>query len=462
MAQTLGIGLDFGTSNTTAAVYDGDRVSFIRLDDLTEEGIIMPTALYLDREFTSTVGSGALLKCLHDNTGRKIVLTDKEVGCVTVHMGEMDRDYFIERDRSFTTTVKGKIDEQLPGRLFRSMKTYLGNQGHIRFDVFGRKFKLEAILTIILRSIFQQIPTSSAEKQVELFIGRPVRYSGNNSDASTIALERMAVTCGNGGREDVSFMMEPEAAALSYFHSHANKVRENILMFDFGGGTLDLCIMSREEKTFQLLGTAGIPRAGDNIDKMIFHRFISPLLGAGLEQEYDFHFSEFEENLLNWQSTYLLNQSSYMEKINNLIKEGGRGAEAGRRLKKLIRCNGSFQLMELVEQAKIELSEAETSSIVMDEIDLEVELERDELEGILDPVYKDMDSVVQEILSKTKLEKDSIHKIVCTGGSSRIPAVRRHISELLGLEPEVWDSFRGIAAGLSIAAFNKLHIHRSQ
>jgi len=134
----VGIGLDFGTSNTTAAIFDGSHMHYIKLDNYTESGIIMPTALYIDREYAPTVGSEALGRCLKDNTGRKIVMTDKEVGCVTVHMGEMDRDYFIERDRSFTTVVTGKIDASLPGRLFRSMKSYLGNKGNPQFDVFGK------------------------------------------------------------------------------------------------------------------------------------------------------------------------------------------------------------------------------------------------------------------------------------------------------------------------------------
>ena len=100
----------------------------------------------LDREFHSSTGSEAILKYLQDNTSRRIVLTDKEIGCITVHMGEMDRDHTIERDRTYTQVITGKIDAELPGRLFKSMKSYLGDKGDPRFDVFGRKFRLEAIV----------------------------------------------------------------------------------------------------------------------------------------------------------------------------------------------------------------------------------------------------------------------------------------------------------------------------
>ena len=449
----IGIGLDFGTSNTTAAVFNGQDISYIRLDDRLEEGVIMPTALYLDLEIKAAVGSGAIIRYLEDNTGRRIILTDKEIGCITVHMGEMDRDHSIERDRTYTQVLTGKIDAELPGRLFKSMKSYLGDKGDPRFDVFGRKFSLDAILTVILRVVAEKIIDFKQDDEFSICIGRPVLYSGTAADSDAVAIERMRQSSSRAGLENFTFMLEPEAAALSYAHDHASVENENILVFDFGGGTMDLCVLKRLEGDVQFLVAAGIPRAGDNIDRMIFKEKISPLLGAGLSISHNFYYSEFEENLLNWQSTYMLNQAVYIEKINMLIKYGGSEAEKGLRLKKLIRCNGTFQLMELIEQAKIELSEQDSTSIVMEEIDLNVNLTRAELEEILVPVFQDIDQVVRLVLEKANLDREQINRIVCTGGSSRIPAVRRHIEFLLNKGPEEWSPFRGIASGLAVAAY---------
>lgn len=447
----IGIGLDFGTSNTTAAIYDGTSMHYIKLDNHRESGIIMPTALYIDREYAPTVGSEALRKCLSDNTGRKIVLTDKEVGCVTVHMGEMDRDYFIERDRSFTTVVTGKVDAALPGRLFRSMKSYLGDRGNPQFDVFGKKFRIEAILTVLLRYIHNQIKIETGDLDLHLHVGRPVLYSGTDSDPNTIALERMEQTCRNAGINRVTFIMEPEAAAISYLHSHRETKEENILIFDFGGGTLDLCILKKESEKYKVLSVSGIARAGDYIDRMIYRKKIFPLLGEGLHKDYDFHFSDYEQNLLNWQSTYLLNQAIYIEQINNLIKKGGAVQKIGERLKKLIRNNASFLLMESLEQAKIELSEKEETEIVLEEIDLKVSISRVELEKIISPMLSDIDGVVVEALNRAGLEAMHINRIICTGGSSRIPVIKGHLTKIFGDKIEQWDSFRGIAAGLAVA-----------
>jgi hypothetical chaperone protein len=451
----IGIGLDFGTSNTSAAIYDGQNFHYIKLDHMTESGTIMPTALYLDREFSSTVGSAALVRCLEDNTGRKIVLSDKEVGCVTVHMGEMDRDHFIERDRSFTTVVTGKIDSNMPGRLFRSMKSYLGDKGDPKFDVFGKKFRIEAILTVILRYIHEQIKSEVGDLNLHLFIGRPVLYSGTDIDPNNIALERMKTTCANAGIPRVSFLMEPEAAAISYLHSQEETSDENILVFDFGGGTLDLCILKKENEFYKVLSVSGVARAGDYIDKMIYRKKLFPFLGQGLSLEQDFHFIDFEENLLNWQSTYLLNQAKYIEQVNQLIKVGGSVGEMGVRLKTLIRENGSFLLVESIEQAKIELSEKEKTEIHVEEIDLHTELTRVELEQIISPILTDIDQVVSNALKGAGLSSEKINRIVCTGGSSRIPLIQNHLKGIFGDKIEQWDSFRGIAAGLAVAAYKE-------
>ena len=450
----IGIGLDFGTSNTTAAIYDGSDFYYIKLDHFTESGTIMPTALYFDREYKATVGSEALSKCLKDNTGRKIIMTDKEVGCVTVHMGEMDRDYFIERDRSFTTVVTGKIDSSLPGRLFRSMKSYLGDKGNPQFDVFGKKFRIEAILTVILRFINSRIKLETGDLDFHLFVGRPVLYSGTDSDPNTIALERMKLTCSNGGIKRVSFLMEPEAAALSYLHTHLHKTRENILVFDFGGGTLDLCILNKTGEDYKVLSVSGVAKAGDHIDKMIYRKKIFPEIGQGLNREYDFHFSEYEDNLLNWQSTYLLNQAKYIEKINDLIKKGGEVEKISLRLKQLIRKNASFLLIESIEQAKIELSEKEKTRIIIEEIDLNIEITRNEIEEIINPLLEEIDKVVHVALERALLDSTRIDRIICTGGSSKIPLIRKHLQSIFGDKIEQWDSFRGIASGLAVASFN--------
>ena len=75
---------------------------------------------------------------------------------------------------------------------------------------------MEAILTIILRHIAEKSTDFTKENEFSLCIGRPVLYSGTAADSESLALNRMKLSGARAGMENFSFMLEPEAAALSY------------------------------------------------------------------------------------------------------------------------------------------------------------------------------------------------------------------------------------------------------
>ena len=64
-----GVGVDFGTSNSTAAVYDGDSVLLIPLEG---DDPIMPSATYIDRDLQTLTGQSAIDRYIQDNTGRTV------------------------------------------------------------------------------------------------------------------------------------------------------------------------------------------------------------------------------------------------------------------------------------------------------------------------------------------------------------------------------------------------------
>ena len=67
----LGIGIDFGTSNSAAAVFDGEQVQLVRLESYDD---IMPSATYIDRDLQSMTGQAAIDQYIGDNTGRTVEL----------------------------------------------------------------------------------------------------------------------------------------------------------------------------------------------------------------------------------------------------------------------------------------------------------------------------------------------------------------------------------------------------
>jgi hypothetical chaperone protein len=458
--KTIGIGLDFGNSNTTLAVYNGREIRYIKIDRLLTKGTVMPSALYIDRAYAVETGSLALTRYLEDNTNRKIRLSEVNVGTIEVHMGEMDRDYFIERDRSFTAQLHARVDQDLPGRLFRGLKAYLGSHSETRFKVFNKTFKLEALLNMLLRTI----RVRGEEEGVtfsSLHIGRPVRYEGSRDDESGKAVLRMSAALKYAGFPSAVFMEEPIGAAWSYMEEHSLKEGDTILVFDFGGGTLDLALVRLSAGEHKILGIKGMAKAGDWIDRELFKAILFPLLGKGEEishrrddgvlTSYPFPFSDFEEMLLNWQSTFLLNQAKYLEEINTAVKEGGETSAKLNRLSKLIRCNGSFPLLKLMEQAKKDLTDSPVTRIDFEEADIHVEITRDQLEEVISPLIGDIHLLIEDLLKEAG--GPDVDRVVCAGGSSLIPAVRAVLESHFPGRVEEWDPFRSIAAGLAMADF---------
>ena len=83
----IGIGIDFGTTNTAAAVYDGERVSLVELDAPSQ---IMPSATYIDSELQTLTGQAAIDRYIADNVGRTVELVSEVVGESTLMVGDPD------------------------------------------------------------------------------------------------------------------------------------------------------------------------------------------------------------------------------------------------------------------------------------------------------------------------------------------------------------------------------------
>src|SRR5438094_499323 len=119
-------GLDFGTSNTSLAVWDGERSDVLPLDPIA--GAAMPTVLYVRRDGSSSVGRPAIETYLEDNRTR----------------GPIKREYLplgfkMVSSNPFQKPVDAVIltDVNSPGRLFQALKTFLGDELDVRTNVFG-------------------------------------------------------------------------------------------------------------------------------------------------------------------------------------------------------------------------------------------------------------------------------------------------------------------------------------
>lgn len=214
----VGVGIDFGTTNSTVALYDGDRVRYLPLDP-DDGGAVMPAALYLSRQGQAVVGRGAIDRYTSDNAGRTVRLSPEEVGIISVTVAGTDQtDTSIEAQGGAITNTFGVhawVDQELPGRLFRSVKRWLGNSSLDRVRVFDRGFRIVALATPVLARTAEVI-AEAAREGAPIYVGRPVRYEGRNADANDVAVAHMTEACGYAGLRGVELFPEPIAAALSY------------------------------------------------------------------------------------------------------------------------------------------------------------------------------------------------------------------------------------------------------
>ncbi len=457
--KKLGIGIDYGTANSAAAIFDGHRLKLIDLDRASPVPSIMPSALYLNREFFPKVGWQAIESYLGDNVERKINLEREEVGEFLLSIDTRD-GYFEDWIK-----VNAFTDRDLPSRLFRSVKTWLGSVNLNTLKVFDRDLNLIALVTPVLEHTRKRILQSTelyGEGSLAPYIGRPVQYSGGNADTNRVALERMNQACQYAGFESSVPYPEPVAATLSYLWNGNMWEGSTYLTFDFGGGTLDLSVVSYSQKGFTILGTHGIDIGGDTIDQKIYREKVFPELGKGAlvtssnvkdTGKVQFRFNEFEERLLTWQHFHELNRNELRELIVQGMREGGTVKERLARLLKLITYNQSYQVFQAIETAKRALSENEKATIDVPTVDLCIAINRHELGEIVADILVDIEETIARTLDLAGCSCEDIDAVVCTGGSSRLPPVRNLLQRLFPEKLVEHSTFTGIATGLAIANF---------
>lgn len=461
----LGIGVDFGTTNSTIACFDGERHRLLKLDPGTG-AVVMPTALYLDRALKPTVGQPAIERYLNDNQDRSVEPSREVVGVIEVTVSETEQTRGLPQDDGAiidTYLVHAMTDQELPGRLFRSTKRWLGEASIEGVRVFGREVRIVALITPVLRVIAERIQRDAGAADAgPIHVGRPVRYEGRGDDSNATGAGRMHEALVHAELPGAKLQPEPVAAALSYLHAHPAGVGGPVLAFDFGGGTLDLSVVRAGAASHQVLASHGLRIGGDHVDQLVYRSHVFPELGEGVlydrpigptVRRVRFAFERFGERLLNWPLAYQLNDKRTLDVIEQAMATDGASCERLERLRELIEGNHSYRVFRAIERAKCELSEQPGARIVVDELDLDVPIERSELDALLAPMLDDVRRALSEVVERAGLSDDDIAAVVRTGGSAQIPAVGALLEERFPGRVTSHDTFTSIAAGLAVASF---------
>lgn len=349
------IGIDLGTSNSAAAVVIGGRPVIIPSSEgVTLYGKAFPSYVAITKDGQLLVGEPA----------RRQAVMNPE-GTVTGFKRKMGTDY--------------------------------------KYVLHGKEFTPQQLSAFLLQKI---------KRDAEAFLGEPVKkavitvpaYFNDNQrqatkDAGTIA-----------GLEVVRIINEPTAASLAYGLDKQDK-EMRIMVFDLGGGTLDVTILEFGGGVFEVKATSGDTQlGGTDMDKVLV----------------DYIVSKFKQDT----GIDLTRDPMAMNRVR-----------------------------EAAEKAKIELSTVYETEINLPFIaqdssgpkHLTMTLTRAKLEELVRPIVERCAGPMRQALADAKLRPEDIDKIILVGGPTRMPIVREFVKNFMGKEPERGiDPMECVAMGAAI------------
>ncbi len=350
------IGIDLGTSNSAAAVLEGGKPKIIpSAEGMTMYGKAFPSYVAFTKDGHLLVGEPA----------RRQAVSNTE-GTIQAAKRKMGTDH--------------------------------------KYKVNGKEYTPQQISAFILQKIKRDAEAFLGDKVEKAVITVPAYFDDNQrqatKDAGTIA-----------GLDVIRIINEPTAAALSYGldKAHAHKV----LVFDLGGGTLDVTIMEFEEGVFEVKSTSGDTQlGGTDMDNAVV----------------DFLIKEFK-------------------KLDGIDISKDKVAMQ--------------RLRESAEKAKIELSTVMDTELNIPFLTANHEgpkhfsykLTRAKLDQIIEPIIKRCKNPIEQAIADAKISMKDIEKIIMVGGPTRMPIVQKFVEDATGKKVERGvDPMECVALGAAIQA----------
>jgi molecular chaperone DnaK len=350
------IGIDLGTSNSAAAALIGGKPTIIQAAEGTSVG---------GKAFPSVVA--------FTRDGQLIV-------------GEPARRQMISNPEGTVLAAKRKMGTDF------------------KFNVFGKEYTPQQISSFILQKIKRDAEAFLGETVDKAVITVPAYFNDNQRQATKDSGEI-------AGLQVVRIINEPTAASLAY---GLDKVQKDlkIMVYDFGGGTLDVTIMEMGGGVFQVKSTSGDTQlGGTDMDNALV----------------DYVLQEFR-------------------KQSGLDVKNDKAA--------------MMRIREAVEKAKIELSNIVTTEINLPFLaydattgpkNLILTLTRAKLEELLRPIVERCRTPMMQALQDSKITPSEVDKIILIGGPTRMPIVRQFVASVMGKEPERGvDPMEAVAMGAAV------------
>lgn len=419
------LGIDFGTTNSAISFSDGKRIHTFQVDAKLPN--LLPSLIYVSKNFENYVGTAARDVYLEKNTDRPSLFKPITVGTIRLDVGDAGGYAEIEQN------VIVMIDVLSPGRLIRSIKTGLRTMEYNGSTIFGRYYRVEELIAILLKQLVAVVEPLIGEPITQIVMGRPVKFSDSKA-VDQAAEDRIVKAANLVGIEEVTFLPEPIAAAYAYHRDFDRPT--NSFIFDFGGGTLDLTVARLGGDEPEILATEGVLIGGDDFDKRLFESLL-PHFGKGAlltMERMDGSVSErplpehIWGSLLDWQTVEEMKQTDTLDMIEEAAQTGNSTDPRGMRaLHELVHRNLYYKLLRRVEEAKVDLSRHAETRLVFSEQSIEIDelITREQFDQMINMEVATIAKSIERVLANSGLTANDIEQVVPTGGSSQIPIFQR-------------------------------------
>jgi hypothetical chaperone protein len=418
------VGIDFGTTNSSIAlVREGvvEEVQFIARGGTTRSS---RSLLYLERERNSLKASS-----VRSWTGQAAV------------------DHYLEAN-----------EEDVHKRLIQSLKSHLAARSLTGTEIFGRQYRFEELVARILRDLRQRSSEAFGFDVTKAVVGRPVMFVGAAKEADNeFAEQRLRSALHDAGFQEVSFAMEPVAAAHAY--QAANAADGVALIGDFGGGATDFSLIRLTRGESRVLASTGVALAGDAFDARIVRRLISPALGS---DSFSRSFGKdlpalpawIYRRLEHWHTLSFLRTREVRDMLRSTERRASE-PEKIHALRTIVEDDLGYLLHQAVQRVKAELSESQQATFVLDTSTLRLQqhVTRAEFEMWIAPELEQMAHGIDALLAKAGLDATAVDHVFLTGGTSLVPAVKQIFVERFG-EARInsGDVFTSVAKGMALIA----------
>ena len=318
-------------------------------------------------------------------------------------------------DRSFNQLNSDKLKalrdgQSMSSNIFIEFKRTMGSDKKYHSSFMETDFSSEKLSSEVLKKLRSFVQNDNFKSVV---ITIPAMFNDNQKSATQKAAEL-------AGFSQVELLQEPIAAAMAY--GLDEKVKDGqILIFDFGGGTFDVCLVNVEDGIMQVKDTEGDNwLGGKNLDNAIVDEILIPYLKD------NFSIQSFLESEIK----------------NNLLKDA---------------------LKVKAEEIKVNLSFSKSFDVISnlgeypeddegEEIELDFEVTHDEMIAVLGPVFQKAVDLSKEVLSRNNITGDSLNSLILVGGPTFSPVLRELLSAQICSPDTSVDPMTVVARGAAIYA----------